>query len=64
MDFEDELREEYDLTQLLKDGTRGKYAARYQAAQARDTHPQAEEIQVSAPPTPLPHKTIEHRQTP
>ena len=30
MEIEDELRPEYDLTQLLKDGTRGKYAAHYQ----------------------------------
>ena len=28
---EDELRPEYDLKSLLKDGTRGKYAARYNA---------------------------------
>ena len=27
----DELRPEYDLKALLKDGTRGKYAARYRA---------------------------------
>ncbi len=27
----DELRPEYDLHKLLKDGVRGKYAARYQA---------------------------------
>ena len=27
----DELRPEYDLTELLKDGVRGKYAKRYQA---------------------------------
>ena len=27
---EDELRPEYDLSQLLKGGTRGKYAAQYQ----------------------------------
>jgi hypothetical protein len=27
----DELRPEYDLTLLLKEGTRGKYAAQYQA---------------------------------
>jgi len=30
MGTEDELRPEYNLTQLLKDGVRGKYAARYQ----------------------------------
>jgi hypothetical protein len=29
--MDDELRPEYDLTQLLKDGVRGKYASRYQA---------------------------------
>ena len=29
--MEDELRPEYDLLQLLKDGVRGKYAERYQA---------------------------------
>lgn len=28
---EDELRPEYDLSTLLKDAIRGKYAARYQA---------------------------------
>jgi hypothetical protein len=27
----DELRPEYDLSKLLKDGVRGKYAERYQA---------------------------------
>lgn len=27
----DDLRPEYDLHKLLKDGVRGKYAARYQA---------------------------------
>jgi hypothetical protein len=27
----DELRPEYDLAQLLKDGVRGKYAERYRA---------------------------------
>ena len=27
----DELRPEYDLHKLLKDGVRGKYAARYEA---------------------------------
>ena len=27
----DELRPEYDLTELLKDGVRGKYAKRYHA---------------------------------
>lgn len=27
----DELRPEYDLTELLKDGVRGKYARQYQA---------------------------------
>ena len=27
----DDLRPEYDLKELLKDGARGKYAARYQA---------------------------------
>ena len=30
MNFEDELRPEYVLKQLLKNGVRGKYAARYQ----------------------------------
>ena len=30
IEIEDELRPEYDLSQLLKDGTRGKYAAQYQ----------------------------------
>jgi len=30
METEDELRPEYDLSQLLKEGTRGKYAAQYQ----------------------------------
>jgi hypothetical protein len=29
--MEDELRPEYDLTELLKGGVRGKYAARYRA---------------------------------
>lgn len=28
-DIEDELRPEYDLRELLKNGVRGKYAARY-----------------------------------
>jgi hypothetical protein len=30
MEAEDELRPEYDLSQLLKGGTRGNYAAQYQ----------------------------------
>lgn len=30
MDTEDELRPEYNLSQLLKGGTSGKYAAHYQ----------------------------------
>ncbi len=30
-EIEDELRPEYDLRQLLKDGVRGKYAKRYRA---------------------------------
>ena len=30
-DPEDELRPEYDLTELLKGGERGKYAERYRA---------------------------------
>ncbi len=30
IEIEDELRSEYDLSQLLKDGTRGKYTAQYQ----------------------------------
>ena len=30
-EMDDELRPEYDLTKLLKDGERGKYAARYRA---------------------------------
>ena len=30
-ELKDELRPEYDLKSLLKDGTRGKYAARYNA---------------------------------
>jgi hypothetical protein len=29
--MEDELRDEYDLTKLLKDGVRGKYVERYKA---------------------------------
>lgn len=29
--LEDDLRPEYDLSQLLKDGVRGKYAERYKA---------------------------------
>ncbi|HLC15526.1 MAG TPA: hypothetical protein VJL89_04800 [Thermodesulfovibrionia bacterium] len=29
--MEDELRNEYDLTKLLKDGVRGKYVERYKA---------------------------------
>lgn len=29
--MDDELRPEYDLRQLLKDGVRGKYAERYKA---------------------------------
>jgi hypothetical protein len=29
-EMDDELRPEYDLHQLLKDGVRGKYAERYQ----------------------------------
>ncbi|MCA9974500.1 MAG: hypothetical protein KC413_02070 [Anaerolineales bacterium] len=29
--MDDELRPEYDLAKLLKDGERGKYAARYRA---------------------------------
>ena len=29
--MDDELRAEYDLNQLLKDGVRGKYADQYQA---------------------------------
>jgi hypothetical protein len=31
LEMDDELRPEYDLHQLLKDGVRGKYAERYQA---------------------------------
>ena len=31
LEMDDELRPEYDLPQLLKDGVRGKYAGRYQA---------------------------------
>ena len=31
LEMDDELRPEYDLPQLLKDGVRGKYAERYQA---------------------------------
>jgi len=30
-EMDDELRPEYDLHELLKDGVRGKYAARYRA---------------------------------
>lgn len=30
-EMEDELRPEYDLAELLKDGVRGKYASRYRA---------------------------------
>jgi uncharacterized DUF497 family protein len=30
-EMDDDLRPEYDLTQLLKDGVRGKYAERYRA---------------------------------
>jgi hypothetical protein len=30
-EMDDELRPEYDLPKLLKDGVRGKYAERYQA---------------------------------
>lgn len=30
-EMEDELRPEYDLTELLKGGVRGKYVARYRA---------------------------------
>jgi len=30
-EMDDELRPEYDLSKLLKDGVRGKYAERYQA---------------------------------
>ena len=30
-ELKDELRPEYDLKSLLKDGARGKYAARYKA---------------------------------
>jgi hypothetical protein len=30
-ELKDELRSEYDLKSLLKDGARGKYAARYNA---------------------------------
>jgi hypothetical protein len=31
LEMDDNLRPEYDLPQLLKDGVRGKYAERYQA---------------------------------
>ena len=31
VEVDDELRPEYDLPQLQKDGVRGKYAERYQA---------------------------------
>jgi hypothetical protein len=31
LEMDDELRPEYDLPQLLKDGVRGKYAERYKA---------------------------------
>ncbi len=30
-DMDDELRPEYDLRELLKEGARGKYVARYRA---------------------------------
>ena len=30
-EMDDELRREYDLRELLKDGVRGKYVARYRA---------------------------------
>ncbi len=30
IEIEDELHTEYDLSQLLREGTRGKYAAQYQ----------------------------------
>lgn len=30
-EMEDELRSEYDLTELLKGGVRGKYVSRYRA---------------------------------
>ena len=30
-DMDDELRPEYDLAELLKDGVRGKYVERYRA---------------------------------
>ena len=30
-EMDDDLRPEYDLAQLLKDGVRGKYAERYRA---------------------------------
>ena len=30
LEMDDELRPEYDLQELLKDGVRGKYAKRYQ----------------------------------
>ena len=30
-EMDDELRPEYDLSKLLKDGVRGKYAERYKA---------------------------------
>ena len=30
-EFEDELRPEYDMAELLKEAVRGKYAARYKA---------------------------------
>jgi len=30
-ELDDELRPEYDLSKLLKDGVRGKYAERYKA---------------------------------
>ena len=31
MDMDDELRPDYDLRELLRDGVRGKYATRYRA---------------------------------
>ena len=33
IDMEDDLRPEYDLEKLLKDGVRGKYVERYRAGQ-------------------------------
>ena len=50
--MEDELRPEYDLSQLLRDGVRGKYAKRFRAGTNLASLPD-DDIKVSSEQTGL-----------